>query len=122
MRIIIIDVVCRHQLHTCCMPKHLVVYQTSINGKKKATQINFADTAGFALTLCDFFGGLSEKTVSSIKGENTTIQLYILSIYYINSYINFALTSIILLFILCFVFILVVSRIHVFLNLKMNEG
>ena len=62
-----------HQLHTCCMFKHLVLYQTSIKEKGKVTEINFTDADGFALTFYDFFEGLSEKTDSSIKGENTTI-------------------------------------------------
>ena len=50
------------QLHIGCMPKHLVIYQTSIKEKKKATKINFTDANGFALTFYDFFEGLSENT------------------------------------------------------------
>ena len=61
------------QLHIYCMPKHLVIYHTSIKEKRKATKIDFTDAKGFALTFYNFFGGLSEKTNSSIKGENTTI-------------------------------------------------
>ena len=55
------------------MLKHLVICQTSIKEKRKATEINFTDIDEFALTFHDFFGGLSEKTDSSIKDENTTI-------------------------------------------------
>ena len=53
------------------MHKILVPYQTSIKEKRKATKINFTNVDGFALTFYDFFGSLSEKTDSSIKGENS---------------------------------------------------
>ena len=61
-----------YQLHTGCILKHLVLYQTSIKEKRKATTINFADADEFALTFHDFFGSLSEKTYSSTKDENVT--------------------------------------------------
>ena len=51
--------------------------------KKKAIKINFTNAYGFALACYDLFGGPSEKTDSSINGENTTIKLYILFVYYI---------------------------------------
>ena len=55
------------------MPKHLVFHQTSIKEKNESNRNKLYDADEFVLTFHDFFGGLSEKIDSSIKGENTTI-------------------------------------------------
>ena len=71
------------------MSKHLIgLYQTSIKNLKKNNRNKlYCDAYIFALKCYDFFGGLSENTNSSINRENMTIELYMLFVYYINSYI-----------------------------------
>ena len=87
MRIININVLCKG---INCIPVVRTFNQSLPNinkRKKKVTEINFTDADGFALIDYYFFRGLIEKTDSLINGENTIIELYFLSIYYINSYI-----------------------------------
>ena len=40
-----------HWLHTFCVSKHLVIYQTSIREKRKATEINLTDADGFVFNI-----------------------------------------------------------------------